>query len=106
MCSDRDKIMAFVLAGIGLNVDNEKPTICLNGFLRELSIVDYQFKREEILAAFFNKFEQFYNLFVSEGKFFTALVSSPIMCFLSLICIYMVFFLLKLFVGYENLSNL
>lgn len=97
--------MAFALVGVGLNVDNEKPTICLNGFLRELSIVDYQFKREEILAAFFNKFEQFYNLFVSQGKFSAVLVSSLIMCFLSLMCIYMLFFLLKLFVRYENLSN-
>lgn len=62
-------LIAFVVAGIGLNVDNEKPTTCLNGFLRQLSIVAYKFKREDILAAFFNKFEQFNNLFVDQGKF-------------------------------------
>ena len=62
-------LIAFLVAGVGLNVDNKKPTTCLNGFLRELSIVAYQFKREDILAAFFDKFEQFYNLFVDQGKF-------------------------------------
>ena len=31
-----------VLAGIGLNVDNEKPTTCLNAVLNELSVVAYQ----------------------------------------------------------------
>ncbi|KAH7524484.1 hypothetical protein FEM48_Zijuj06G0124100 [Ziziphus jujuba var. spinosa] len=52
---------------IGLNVDNEKPTICLNGLLRELSVVAYQFEREDILASFFNKFEIFYDLFMDQG---------------------------------------
>ncbi|KAF3445708.1 hypothetical protein FNV43_RR10884 [Rhamnella rubrinervis] len=56
-----------ISVGVGLNVDNEKPTTCLNGFLRELSVMTYQFKRKDILAAFFDKFEQFYNLFVDQG---------------------------------------
>lgn len=55
-------------AGIGLNVDNEKPTTCLNAVLRELSSVAYQFRREDIVAAFFNKFETFFSLFISQGE--------------------------------------
>lgn len=67
ICHDKIKIL-LVLAGIGLNVDNEKPTICLNSFLKELSIVDYKFAREDILATFFSKFEQFYDIFIDKGK--------------------------------------
>lgn len=51
-----------------MNVDNKKPTTCLNAVLRELSDVAYQFRREDILAAFFNKFESFYELFIGQGK--------------------------------------
>lgn len=54
--------------GIGLNVGNKKPTTCLNAVLQELSSVAYQFRREDILAAFFNKFETFFSLFMNEGK--------------------------------------
>lgn len=53
--------------GIGLNVNNEKPTTSLNTILSELSVGGYQFQREDILAAFFNKFEKFYGLFVNQG---------------------------------------
>jgi len=56
-----------VCAGIGLNVDNEKPTVCLNAVLRETSVASYKFTREDILAAFFNKFETLYNLFIHQG---------------------------------------
>lgn len=66
--NDDTDIFASVLAGIGLNVDNEKPTTCLNTFLRELSVTTYQFRREDILAAFFDKFEKFYELFINQGK--------------------------------------
>ena len=53
-----------------LNVDNENPTTCLNAALRALSAgFTYQLRREEILAAFFNKFERLYGLFINEGKF-------------------------------------
>jgi len=50
-----------------LNVNNEKPTTSLNTVLRELYTGDYQFKREDVLAAFFNKFEEFFGLFVNQG---------------------------------------
>lgn len=59
---------AYVLAGIGLNVDNEKPTTCLNAFLKELSDVDYKFAREDILSTFFSKFERFFDIFIDQGK--------------------------------------
>ena len=43
MCVHDLYIKSFhVLAGIGLNVDNEKPTTCLNAVLNELSVVAYQ----------------------------------------------------------------
>ncbi|GLT57738.1 hypothetical protein SLA2020_306890 [Shorea laevis] len=59
-----------VSSGIGLNVHNEKPTTCLNAILKELSAgaADAnQFRREDIMAAFFNKFERFYDLFINQG---------------------------------------
>ena len=59
--------MLLQFAGIGLNVNNEKPTTCLNTALRQLSAEAYQFRREDVLAAFFNKFEKFYSLFVNQG---------------------------------------
>ncbi|KAF9687245.1 hypothetical protein SADUNF_Sadunf02G0073500 [Salix dunnii] len=52
---------------IGLNVDNEKPTTCLNAFLRELSAAACALRREDIVAAFLNKFEIFYDLFINGG---------------------------------------
>ncbi|KAH0989359.1 hypothetical protein GBA52_000842 [Prunus armeniaca] len=68
LCTSTFKSKQFnVSAGIGLNVDNEKPTTCLNTFLRELSVTTYQFRREDILAAFFDKFEKFYELFINQG---------------------------------------
>lgn len=60
-------------AGIGFNVDNEKPTVCLNAVLRELSITSYKFTREDILAAFFNKFEYLYDLFIDQGNSMSSL---------------------------------
>ena len=70
MCVHDLYIKSFhVLAGIGLNIDNEKPTTCLNAVLRELSVVVYQFSREEILAAIFEKFEKFYDIFINQGKY-------------------------------------
>ncbi|GAV76219.1 BPL_C domain-containing protein/BPL_LplA_LipB domain-containing protein [Cephalotus follicularis] len=56
-----------VSAGIGLNVSNEKPTTCLNAALKGLSALDLKFRREDILVAFFNKFEQFYDIFMKQG---------------------------------------
>ncbi|XP_054788818.1 biotin--protein ligase 2-like [Prosopis cineraria] len=68
LCTSTYKSKKFnVSAGIGLNVNNEKPTTCLDSALRELSMKGYQFRREDVLAAFFNKFEKFYDLFVNQG---------------------------------------
>ncbi|XP_050365993.1 biotin--protein ligase 2-like [Argentina anserina] len=68
LCTSTYKSKKFnVSAGIGLNIDNEKPTTCLNAVLRELSSTTYRFRREEILAAFFNKFEKFNDLFINQG---------------------------------------
>ncbi|XP_027366998.1 biotin--protein ligase 2-like [Abrus precatorius] len=68
LCTSTYKSKKFnVSAGIGLNVNNEKPTTSLNTILRELSMGAYQFQREDVLAAFFNKFEKFYGLFVNQG---------------------------------------
>lgn len=50
-----------------MNVDNEKPTTCLNAVLRELSAAACTLRREDIVAAFLNKFEIFYDLFINGG---------------------------------------
>lgn len=62
-------------AGIGLNVGNEKPTTCLNTVVQRLSSFAFQFRREDIIAAFFNEFENFYNIFINEGKLSVPYVS-------------------------------
>ncbi|XP_038714741.1 biotin--protein ligase 2-like [Tripterygium wilfordii] len=68
LCTSAYRSKKFdVSAGIGLNVDNGKPTTCLNDKLRELSAAACQLRREDILAAFFNKFENFYDLFINQG---------------------------------------
>ncbi|XP_031390534.1 biotin--protein ligase 2-like isoform X1 [Punica granatum] len=68
LCTSTYKSKKFnVSAGIGLNVDNDKPSICLNSVLRESLAVNYKFSREVILAAFFNKFEKLYSLFINQG---------------------------------------
>jgi biotin--protein ligase len=69
-----------------LNVNNEKPTTSLNTVLRELSVGAYQFQREDVLAAFFNKFEKFFDLFQNQG---TVLISHEIdlnVCCVELFC--------------------
>ncbi|VVB17776.1 unnamed protein product [Arabis nemorensis] len=53
--------------GVGLNVDNEQPTTCLNAVLKELSPTSSLFTREEILGAFFHKFEMLFDLFMDRG---------------------------------------
>ncbi|XP_061357958.1 biotin--protein ligase 1, chloroplastic-like isoform X2 [Gastrolobium bilobum] len=68
LCTSTYRSTKFnVSAGIGLNVNNEKPTTSLNTVLRELYVGAYQFQREDVLAAFFNKFEKLYGLFVNQG---------------------------------------
>ncbi|XP_058097234.1 biotin--protein ligase 2-like [Magnolia sinica] len=67
LCTSTYKSKKFnVSAGIGLNVDNEKPTTCLNAMIRKLTST-YQLKREHILAEFFNKFEILFDVFMSQG---------------------------------------
>lgn len=61
-------LSSLVHAGIGLNVNNEEPTTCLNAVLRKLSDSTYQFRREDVIAAFFNKFETFYDTFINQGE--------------------------------------
>lgn len=60
----------YIFSGIGLNVGNEKPTTCLNAALRRLAASSsYQLYREDIMAAFFNKFENLYSMFLEKGNF-------------------------------------
>ncbi|CAM0946677.1 unnamed protein product [Alopecurus aequalis] len=56
-----------ICTGIGLNVDNEKPTTCLNAALQELKTNSPRLTREDILASFFNKFEALFEIFSNQG---------------------------------------
>ncbi|KAK9219690.1 hypothetical protein WN943_008336 [Citrus x changshan-huyou] len=68
LCTSTYRTKKFnVSIGIGLNVNNEEPTTCLNAVLRKLSDSTYQFRREDVIAAFFNKFETFYDTFINQG---------------------------------------
>lgn len=69
LCTSTYRSKKFnVSAGIGLNVGNEKPTTCLNAALRRLATSSsYQLHREDIMASFFNKFENLYSLFLEKG---------------------------------------
>ncbi|GER49220.1 holocarboxylase synthetase 2 [Striga asiatica] len=70
LCTSTYKSKKFnVSAGIGLNVNNQQPTICLNSVLRKMGHVNVapQLQREDIIAAFFNKFESYYDIFISQG---------------------------------------
>ncbi|XP_057490583.1 biotin--protein ligase 2-like [Actinidia eriantha] len=68
LCTSTYKSKKFnISAGMGLNIDNEAPTTCLNAVLQKLTSVAYQLKREDIIAAFFNKFEILFDLFISKG---------------------------------------
>ncbi|KAL6525156.1 hypothetical protein OROMI_030749 [Orobanche minor] len=68
LCTSTFKSKKFnVSAGIGLNVNNPQPTLCLNAVLRRLGCVASRLRREYILAAFFNKFECLYDIFISQG---------------------------------------
>ncbi|CAA7062340.1 unnamed protein product [Microthlaspi erraticum] len=68
LCTSTYRSKKFhVSVGVGLNVDNEQPTTCLNAVLRDMSPASNLLKREEILAAFFDKFEKFFHLFIDQG---------------------------------------
>ncbi|XP_039022082.1 biotin--protein ligase 1, chloroplastic-like isoform X3 [Hibiscus syriacus] len=69
LCTSTYKSKKFnVSSGIGLNVGNEKPTTCLNTVLKELSASSNEFRREDVMAAFFNKFEMLYDIFINQGE--------------------------------------
>ncbi|VFQ69799.1 unnamed protein product [Cuscuta campestris] len=68
LCSSTYKSQKFnVSAGIGINVDNERPTTCLNAVLQKSTSAPNLLKREDILAAFFNKFETLNEVFLKQG---------------------------------------
>lgn len=68
LCTSTYRSRIFhVSVGVGLNVDNDQPTTCLNAVLKDISPASVLLKREEIIAAFFHKFENFFNLFIDQG---------------------------------------
>lgn len=68
LCTSTYRSKKFnVCAGIGLNLDNEKLTTCLNAVLHEISSGSYRLTREDMLAAFFNKFEELFQVFLNQG---------------------------------------
>nr|XP_010926889.1 biotin--protein ligase 2 [Elaeis guineensis] len=68
LCTSTYRSKKFnVCAGIGLNLDNEKPTTCLNMVLQKLSSGTHRLMREDILAAFFNNFENLFDIFLIQG---------------------------------------
>ncbi|CAH2043813.1 unnamed protein product [Thlaspi arvense] len=68
LCTSTYRSKKFdVSVGVGLNVDNEQPTTCLNAVLRDLSPTSNLFTREEILGAFLHKFETFFDLLMARG---------------------------------------
>lgn len=62
----------IIFVGIGLNIDNQKPTTCLNAALQRLGYAANQLQREDIISAFFNKFEVFHDIFLSQGDHFSS----------------------------------
>ncbi|XP_020598921.1 biotin--protein ligase 1, chloroplastic-like isoform X2 [Phalaenopsis equestris] len=68
LCSSTYSSNKFkVSAGVGLNLDNDKPTTSLNATLQEMTAVSHQLAREDILAAFFNNFEKLFEAFLHQG---------------------------------------
>ncbi|KAM0950750.1 putative carbon--nitrogen ligase [Dioscorea sansibarensis] len=68
LCTSTYRSKKFhVCAGVGLNLDNEKPTACLNAALREMIPDSGQIKREDLVATFFNKFENLFEVFSDQG---------------------------------------
>ncbi|XP_008807174.2 biotin--protein ligase 2-like isoform X2 [Phoenix dactylifera] len=68
LCTSTYRSKKFnVCSGIGLNLDNEKPTTCLNTTLQKWGSGTNRLTREDILAAFFNSFENLYEIFLIQG---------------------------------------
>ncbi|KAL4569258.1 hypothetical protein LXL04_024894 [Taraxacum kok-saghyz] len=55
-----------ISAGVGLNVDNNKPTTSLNSELQKINS-GYNLRREDITSTFFDKFEHFFQILVHQG---------------------------------------
>nr|GEW58222.1 biotin--protein ligase 2-like isoform X1 [Tanacetum cinerariifolium] len=67
LCTSTYRSKKFnISAGVGLNVDNDKPTTSLNAALRKLTY-DFQLRRENITSAFFNKFEHLFSILMNHG---------------------------------------
>ncbi|KAL8254930.1 hypothetical protein R6Q59_033151 [Mikania micrantha] len=67
LCTSTYKSKKFnVSVGVGLNVDNDKPTTSLNAALQKLTS-GYQLRREEITSAFFNKFEHLFHILINQS---------------------------------------
>ncbi|XP_076941765.1 biotin--protein ligase 1, chloroplastic-like isoform X2 [Bidens hawaiensis] len=67
LCTSTYKSKKFnVSVGVGLNVDNDKPTTSLNAALQKLTC-GYRFSREDITSAFFNKFEHLFHILINQG---------------------------------------
>ncbi|CAM6035662.1 unnamed protein product [Sphagnum compactum] len=62
-----------VVIGVGLNVANQHPTICLDTLLHELCSDPTTLTRHELLAAILGRFEVLFKVFLSQG--FSALES-------------------------------
>ncbi|EFJ34311.1 hypothetical protein SELMODRAFT_80973 [Selaginella moellendorffii] len=59
----------YIVAGVGLNVDNDEPTTCLNSVLARLDSKATPFAREELLATILESFEKLFTTFTTQGKF-------------------------------------
>ncbi|KAL4572494.1 hypothetical protein LXL04_019273 [Taraxacum kok-saghyz] len=67
LCTSKYSSKKFnISAGVGLNVNNEKPTTSLNAALKKLNS-GYQLQREEITSAFFNQFEHLFHILINQG---------------------------------------
>lgn len=58
--------MFNVTVRIGLNLDNDQPTTCLNQELKKLNS-EAVIGREELMALFFNKLESLFEVFMASG---------------------------------------
>ncbi|XP_024524939.1 biotin--protein ligase 2 [Selaginella moellendorffii] len=57
----------YIVAGVGLNVDNDEPTTCLNSVLARLDSKATPFAREELLATILESFEKLFTTFTTQG---------------------------------------
>lgn len=55
-----------VTVGIGLNLDNEKPTTCLNSLLQKSTTNTHILRKEELLVVFFGKFKVLLDVFLKQ----------------------------------------